>query len=139
MQWSAEKNAGFSDADTTYMPVIDEAPFSYREINVAAQEADPHSFLNWTRYLIRARQAQPALRSGTLEWVETGDVAVLAFRRRDGGDEVLCVFNLSDTARPSGITPNGDLRDLLSREARVLPAGEEIELGPFAALWLAEQ
>ncbi len=136
MQWSDAKNAGFSTADTTYMPVIDEPPFSYRQVNVAAQEGDERSYLNWTRYLIRTRQERRALRAGSLAWAETGDVAALAFRRRAGDDEVLCVFNLSDAARPAGITPEVDMRDLLSRAGRVYLAGEEIELGPFAALWL---
>jgi len=136
MQWSAEKNAGFSEADTTYMAVIDEPPFSYREVNVAAQEGDERSYLSWTRYLIRTRQARHALRAGSLAWVETGDVAALAFRRGAGDDEVLCVFNLSDAARPAGITPGVDMHDLLSRDGRVHLAGQEIELGPFAALWL---
>src|SRR5690606_19204308 len=93
MQWSADKNAGFSDADETYLPVIDDEIFTYRRVNVAAQETDDDSYLNWTRFLIRARQAHPALRAGTLDWVDTGDTAVLAYRRSDGGNQVLCVYN----------------------------------------------
>ena len=136
MQWSADKNAGFSDAARTYLPVIDEPPYSYRDLNVAAQENDPDSILALTRFLLATRQAQPALRAGALEWVETDDPAVLAFRRTtEGAPPVLCLFNLSDSPRP-GITPLTDVRDLLAREGRVYPAGQAIPLAPFAAHWL---
>jgi maltose alpha-D-glucosyltransferase/alpha-amylase len=138
MQWSADKNAGFSDADKTYLPVIDDAVYGYRRVNVAAQEGDEESYLAWTRYLIGARQAQPALRAGTLSWVESGYTAVLAFHRTEGDNRVLCVFNLTDEARPSGITPTGPARNLLSREGRVYPGGEEIHLAPYEVLWLLD-
>ena len=139
MQWSAAQHAGFSEAERTYQPVIDQPPYDYRTLNVAAQENDPDSTLALTRFLIATRQAQPALRGGALGWVETDDVAVLAFQRTaEGAPPVLCLFNLSDSARP-GITPQTDMRDLLAREGRVYPAGQPIALSPFAAHWLVKQ
>ncbi len=136
MQWSAEKNAGFSEADETYLPVIDDDTYGYQRVNVAAQEADHDSYLARTRHLIRSRQEQPALRAGSLAWVETGDSAVLAFRRTEGDNQVLCLFNLSEDARPSGITPATECVDLLSRDGRRFSAGSEISLMPFEPLWL---
>jgi maltose alpha-D-glucosyltransferase/alpha-amylase len=138
MQWSAGKNAGFSEADRTYLPVIDDEVFGYRHVNVAVQELDDNSYLAWTRYLIRARQRQAALRAGTLEWVGTGHTSVLAYRRIEGDNRVLCIFNLNDSDQPSGLTPSSDLADLLSRGGHVYPAGQEIHLVPFGALWLLE-
>ena len=139
MQWSAAPNAGFSEAARTYQPVIDQPPYDYRTRNVAAQEADPDSYLNLTRFLIATRQTQPALRAGALAWVETDDAAVLAFRRTTAdAPPVLCLFNLSDSAR-SGVPAPTDMRDLLSREGRGFPAAQEIELAPFAAHWLVEE
>ncbi|HNS39089.1 MAG TPA: alpha-glucosidase C-terminal domain-containing protein, partial [Promineifilum sp.] len=138
MQWSSGQNAGFSEADKTYMPVIDDETYSYRYVNVTAQEADEDSYLAWTRYLINARQGQLALRSGTLSWVETGDRSVLAFRREAAGGSVTCVFNLSGEARPSGISPAVQMKDLLSRAPRIHPSGVEIQLQPYEALWLVE-
>lgn len=136
MQWSAGKHAGFSEAERTYMPVIDQPPYSYLTLNVAAQENDPDSTLALTRFLIATRQSQPALRAGALAWVETDNAAVLAFRRTtEGAPPVLCLFNLSDSARP-GITPPAGARDLLDRDGRVYPAGQAIQLAPFAAHWL---
>ena len=138
MQWTADTNAGFSTAAKTYLPVIDDEVYGYQRVNVAAQEGDPDSFLSWTRYLIGTRQAQPALRAGALEWVETGDKSVLAFRRSEGANRVLCVFNLTDEPRVSGITPGSRMRDLLSRKGTVYEAGEDILMKPFQALWLLE-
>ncbi len=138
MQWSADKNGGFSEAEETYQPVIDDEEYGYHHLNVVAQEDAPDSYLNWTRYLVRTRQEQPALRAGTLAWVETGDNSVLAFRRDEGDNRVLCVFNLSDTARPSGLIPATAQTDLLSRERRSFPADEEILLSPYECLWLLE-
>jgi len=138
MQWSAEKNAGFTEANKTYLPVIDDPVYGYQRLNVAAQEQDEDSPLAWTRYLIRTRQSQPALRAGAREWADTGDNAVLAFRRTEGSNRVLCVFNLSAEARPAGIVPDAELVDLLSRNGRVYPAGVEIQIAPYTALWLLE-
>jgi maltose alpha-D-glucosyltransferase/alpha-amylase len=138
MQWSAEKNAGFSTADETYLPVIDDETYGYRRLNVAAQEADPDSYLNWTRYLLRARQEQPALRAGSLSWVETGDVSVLAYRRAEGNNSVLCVYNLTGDARGAGIVPATYQVDLLSRTGRAYAAETDIQLAPYEALWLLE-
>lgn len=133
MQWDDSKNAGFSDADETYFPVHAEYP----QVNVAAQEADPDSYLNLTRFLLRARQSQPALRRGEMAWVEAGQESggsreVLAYRRflPDEKEGVLCLFNLSD--RPQTFTLHRERLDLLSGEKMV----GEVGLRPFAAHWL---
>jgi maltose alpha-D-glucosyltransferase/alpha-amylase len=56
MQWSGERNGGFSTSDKTVRPVIDEGPYGYREVNVAMQRADRDSFLNWTERMLRMRK-----------------------------------------------------------------------------------
>jgi maltose alpha-D-glucosyltransferase/alpha-amylase len=130
MQWSDEKNAGFSDANETYFPVHD----NFEDINVAGQEDDPDSYLNWTRFLIQTRQAQPALRHGKFAFVPTMDNAVLAYTRTTDEQEVLCVFNLSDTPQPTGLQWEGERLDLLSREGGGKTADDK--LAPYAAYWL---
>ncbi len=84
MQWTAEKNAGFSTADETYFPVIDDETYGYRHVNVAAQEGDPNSHLSLLKHLLSVRQSQPALRAGDFEWISTGNKAVMAFKRMTG-------------------------------------------------------
>jgi maltose alpha-D-glucosyltransferase/alpha-amylase len=128
MQWNVGKHGGFSSANDTYLPVNDD----YEQVNVAAQEADPESYLNLTRFLIQTRQGQPALKTGEMEWVETGNTAVLAFRRHiNGRDGVLCVFNLSNHEQM--FTLKRERVDVLSRPEIVM--GETFTLPPYACHW----
>ena len=126
MQWDDGENAGFSDADETYFPVNTEYP----QVNVAAQAGDPDSYLEQTRFLLKTRQAQPALRHGEFAFVETGNTKILAYRRFIDGEGILCLFNLSD--QPQTFTLHRERPDLLS--GTVLSG--EIALRPLAAHWL---
>ena len=104
MQWDSSANAGFSRAGATYMPVNSDFEYGYEYVNVAAQEDDPTSYLAMTRYLLHTRQARPALRRGTLEWIDHPDHAVLGYWRIAPEEQVLCLFNLSGEAQ--GISLN---------------------------------
>jgi maltose alpha-D-glucosyltransferase/alpha-amylase len=132
MQWDDSKNAGFSTAKETYLPVLCDDTYGYRLVNVAAQEDDPDSYLNLTRFLIQTRQSQPALRNGEFEFVETGNTAVLAFRRHiNGRDGILCVFNLSEHEQT--FTLKRERVDVLSRPEKMLR--ETFILTPYACHW----
>ncbi len=102
MQWDAGENAGFSEAPTEelYDPVISEAPYSYREVNVAAQRAAPDSLLNRMRHLIQVRRQSEVFGRGDLEMLAPASPAVLAYLRRQGEEVVLVVNNLSDSPQP---------------------------------------
>jgi maltose alpha-D-glucosyltransferase / alpha-amylase len=136
MQWHSGKNAGFSDAEETYLPLIDDEVYGYQTVNVAAQEADPDSYLNWTRFLVRTRQGEKALRAGDFAWVETGNTAVLAFKRFTEHGEVLCLFNLSDKEQTIRKVSDLPMRDLLSQSGLRYQAEELRRFEPFAAHWL---
>lgn len=146
MQWNGSKNGGFSAADETYFPVHDE----YTRVNVAAQEDDPESFLNLTRFLLQVRQGQGALKNGRLQWIETGNKSVLAFIRTDETETVLCVFNLSADMQflrfdfPEFNLPATDLlhpddepiRGMgMIIEKELLEMTLNLELDPYAAHW----
>jgi len=77
---------------------------------VAVQEADPASPLALTRQMLALRRAHPALRTGTFDLL-VADEAVLAFRRREGDDDLTCVFNLSaqGIAMPTGLAVGGEV------------------------------
>ena len=81
----------------------------HRAIAVDAQEADATSLLHWTRMLIAARKAHPALRTGSLRIVHSDD-AVIAFERICDDETLLCAFNLGEQPRdwPIGIATYGD-------------------------------
>jgi len=132
MQWDASKNAGFSSAKETYLPVLCDDTYGYNQVNVAAQEDDPESYLNLTRFLIQTRQSQPPLRCGEFAWVETGSESVLAFRRFiSGEDGILCLFNLSD--QPQTFTLKRERVNLLSKSQQTLSG--TFTLAPYAACW----
>ncbi len=101
MQWSADRNAGFSRADPEelYSTVIDDPPFSYTMVNVESQERFPDSHLWHVRLMIDIRNGQPALWSdGIFETVETTHPAMLAFIRSRGDTVCLLIHNLSKSA-----------------------------------------
>jgi len=101
MQWSFDRNAGFSEADTAalYSPVISDAPYSYHTVNVAAQERQPTSLLRWTRRLLQVRQQSQAFGRGTWEPINADNRRVLVFLRRYKNETILCVNNLSRFAQ----------------------------------------
>ncbi len=115
MQWSPDRNAGFSRADPQrlYLPPIMDAMYGYEAVNVEAQARNPSSLLHWTQRLIATRRRHMALGRGTISFLEPGNRKVLAFLREQGDEAILCVANLSrvpqaaelDLARFSGRVP----------------------------------
>ena len=101
MQWNADRNAGFSEADTAalYSPLIVDPPYGYHTVNVAAQERVPTSLLRWMRRLIGVRQEYQAFGRGTWEPVDAANRRVLVFLRRYRDEMILCVNNLSRFAQ----------------------------------------
>lgn len=101
MQWSADRNGGFSRADPQrlYLPPIMDANFGYQAVNVEAQQRDPSSLLNWMRRMIAVRQLQPAFGRGSLSFLYPTNRKVLAFTREHGDRTLLCVFNLARSAQ----------------------------------------
>ncbi len=101
MQWSSDRNAGFSSADTAalYFPVIVDPPYGFQTINVDAQERTTRSLLHWTRAIIRLRQRYRAFGRGTFEPLKPANRRILAFIRRLGDEVILCVHNLARHAQ----------------------------------------
>ena len=98
MQWDASDNAGFSTgaSSSLYAPPISDEIYGYASVNVAAQEADPGSLLNWVRQIIAVRSRYAAFGRGTVEWLDAADSAVLAFRLSHGETSVHVAINLAD-------------------------------------------
>ncbi len=97
MQWSPDRNAGFSRADPQrlYLPPIMDAVYGYEAVNVEAQLRSPSSLLHWTRRLVATRSRYRAFGRGTLSFLEPGNRKVLAYLREHEGEAMLCVANLS--------------------------------------------
>ena len=115
MQWSSDRNAGFSRTDPArlYFPVIMDPVYGYESVNVEAQERSPFSLLHWMKRMIALRKQHQVFGRGTMEFIRTSNRKVLTYVRRFQDEVVLCVANLSRTVQPveiplapfAGLTP----------------------------------
>ncbi|MFN3705447.1 MAG: alpha-glucosidase [Thermoflexales bacterium] len=126
MQWANAPNAGFSPAGVrTWLPVN---PNYAEGVNVADQENDPHSLLNFYRRLIAVRKRTPALMEGEYAPLDVDSEAVLAFTRRTVGSACVVLLNMSE--QPQAIAhPHAAGAVVFSSHGR---EGEHI--GPHVAL-----
>jgi len=102
MQWTSDRNAGFSRAEPArlYLPPIMDPVYGYESVNVEAQSRSAGSLLNWMKRIISVRKAHRALGRGTLEFLHPGNRKVLAYLREYEDESILCVANLSRSAQP---------------------------------------
>ncbi len=101
MQWTPDRNAGFSRADPQrlYLQPIMDAVYGYEALNVEAQQREPASLLNWTRRMLAVRQSSKAFGRGELSFLKPGNRKILAYLRLYEGEVILCVVNLSRSAQ----------------------------------------
>ncbi|MGH7925480.1 MAG: maltose alpha-D-glucosyltransferase [Candidatus Binatus sp.] len=145
MQWSGDRNAGFSAANPQrlILPVVIDYEYHYQTVNVEAQESNRHSLLWWMRRLIALRRQFKAFGRGTIEFLHPENAHVLAFLRSFEDEQILVVANLSrfvhyvelDLARFKGMVPT----ELFGRNP--FPVITEhpyvITLGPHVFLWFS--
>ncbi|MEW6386212.1 MAG: maltose alpha-D-glucosyltransferase [Thermodesulfobacteriota bacterium] len=145
MQWSADRNAGFSKANSQrlYLPVIIDPEYHYEAVNVEAQQNNPHSLLWWMKRLIALRKQHKALSRGSIEFLYPENHRVLAFLRRYQNEAILVVNNLSrfaqyvelDLSPYRGLVPS----EVIARTG-FPPIGEQpylLTLGPHSSYWFA--
>ena len=102
MQWSPDRNGGFSTADPQrlYLPTVMDPVYGYQAVNVEAQQREPSSLLNWMRRILAVRKRHVAFGRGRLSFLRAGNRKVLAYLRSHGDEHILCVANLSRTPQP---------------------------------------
>jgi maltose alpha-D-glucosyltransferase/alpha-amylase len=145
MQWSPDRNGGFSTADAYHLPfpVIDDPVFGYRRVNVEDERRNRDSLLQQMRHLLQARQRDAHLFGrGSLELLTTDHPSVLAFLRRHERAAMLAVANVAaysrtvhlDLAAFAGETPidvvHGAVLDPITGN------GTTLFLPPYGFLWL---
>ncbi len=152
MQWSSDRNAGFSRCDPArlYFPVIMDPIYGYQVVNVEAQQSDQSSLLHWTRNMIALRKLFQVFGRGSLKFLNPANRKILAYLRDlDRGDgtheTVLCLANLSRFAQPASL----DLAEFAGCEPVEMlgyvafPPVEDspyaITLAPYSFLWLELQ
>jgi maltose alpha-D-glucosyltransferase / alpha-amylase len=114
MQWSFDRNGGFSRADPArlYLPSIMDPIYGFEAVNVEAQSRSPTSLLNWTKRLIAARLSRRAFGRGSLSFLYPANRKVIAYLRAFEDEVILCVANLSRAAQAVEL----DLSEWRSRE-----------------------
>jgi maltose alpha-D-glucosyltransferase / alpha-amylase len=106
MQWTPDRNAGFSSADPgkLHLPVVQSLVYNFNLVNVESQLAQSRSLLHWVRNVIHVRKGHPAFGLASLVVLDTSNPAVLAFvwpyagsqlPFGDAPEDVLCVFNFA--------------------------------------------
>jgi len=102
MQWSPDRNGGFSRADPQrlFLPPIMDPVYGYAAVNVEAQVRDSSSLLNWMRRMLAVRRTSRAFGRGRLSFLKPGNRKILAYLRELGDEAILCVANLGRSAQP---------------------------------------
>ncbi len=102
MQWTAERNAGFSSTNPQklYLPLIIDPLYHYEAVNVEIQSRNTSSLLWWTRRMINIRKKYKAFSRGTMRFINVENPKVLAFIRSYEHEDVLVLANLSHFAQP---------------------------------------
>ncbi len=141
MQWNAGENAGFSPAPSQmlYSPLIEGSEYGPSSVNVASQQRDPRSLWNAIRQMLHTRKQHRCFGWGELEWLDTGNDRIAAYRRRFQQEDVLAVHNLNESYENVSIRLGGTepLRDLLGGSTCDLHEGTlQITLEPYQYLWL---
>jgi maltose alpha-D-glucosyltransferase/alpha-amylase len=147
MQWSGDRNAGFSDANRQrlYLPVITDPEYHYETVNVETQHQNPHSLLSWMKRVIALRKRHRAFGRGTLELLRPENRKILAFVRRYESEQILVIANLSrflqtvelDLSAWKGMVP---LELFGSTELPVIgDAPYFLTLGPHSFFWFSLQ
>ena len=143
MQWSADRNAGFSRANPQrlYLPVIIDPEYHYEACNVEAQQQNLHSLLWWMKRLILLCKRYPSFGRGEIEFLYPENRKVLVFLRRYQDELILVVANLSRFVQYAelDLSPfRGMVPEELFGQANFPPVGELpyfITLGPHAFYW----
>jgi maltose alpha-D-glucosyltransferase/alpha-amylase len=144
MQWSADRNAGFSrvDPERLYSPVITDPVYGHQAVNVEAQQRSAGSLLWWMRRLVAARKRSKVFGRGTLRFLTTTNTRVLVHLREYRGETVLLVHNLAPSAEAvelglaefRGTVPVELLGG--SRFPAISDRPYALTLGPYGSYWL---
>ena len=107
MQWSGDRNGGFSRADFAqlYSPPLMDPVYGYQAVNVEAQLRTPTSLLRWLRRFIALRKEHPVFGLGSYEPLHPSNPKIFAHVRRYESDIALCVHNVGRSAQAVELRP----------------------------------
>jgi maltose alpha-D-glucosyltransferase/alpha-amylase len=145
MQWSSDRNAGFSRANPQrlYLPVIIDPEYHFEAVNVEAQQNNPSSLLWWMKRLIAQRKRFKAFGRGSIEFLKPDNPKIFAFVRKYEEERILVVANLSrfvqhaefDLSEFRGLVP-----EELFGHSKFPQVGDQpylLTLGPHSFYWFS--
>jgi maltose alpha-D-glucosyltransferase/alpha-amylase len=136
MQWSPERNGGFSDAERLVRPATGGGPFGYETVNVEDQLRDPSSFLRWMIGMIRVRHEAPEIGAGNWQTLPLRSPSVLALRYDLDGSSLITLHNLDGEPRDVSLSADGRLLSLFDDETSNGRNGTHtLRLEPFGYRW----
>ncbi len=148
MQWSADRNAGFSVANPQklFLPVIQDPLYRYEAVNVEVQNRNSSSLLWWMKNIIAMRKRLKAFSRGDITFLEPLNGKILAFTRTYEGESILVVYNLSKHSQAVEL----DLKDFagvrpveIFSQSKFFTVGTtpyRFTMGPYGYYWfLMEQ
>ncbi len=148
MQWTADRNAGFSDANPQqlYLPVILDPEYQYEAVNVETQQSNSSSLFWWTKRVIGMRKQFKAFSRGTINFLSPSNSKVLAFLRCYREETILVIANLSRYSQPVELDLHS-YREYIPIEVfsnnkfpKIKETSYQITLGPHGYYWfLLEQ
>jgi maltose alpha-D-glucosyltransferase/alpha-amylase len=145
MQWSSDKNAGFSRASpqALYLPITLDPEYHYEAVNVEAQQRNPNSLLWWMKQALTLRKRYRAFGRGSLRFLKPDNRKVLAFVRQYEQETILVVANLSRFPQPVRLDLH-EFKQMVPVELfgrTPFPAIPDqpflLTLSPHAAFWFA--
>ena len=145
MQWSADKNAGFSrcSPQALYAPIILDPEYHYEAVNVETQQRNPHALLWWTKRVLALRKRWKVFGLGTFQFLHPANRKVLAYIRRHENEKVLVLANLSRFPQPVELDLSAfqgeRLIELFGRTKFPVigPGPYTFTLSPHAAFWFS--
>ncbi|HYG04020.1 MAG TPA: maltose alpha-D-glucosyltransferase [Chryseosolibacter sp.] len=108
MQWSSDRNAGFSEANPhqLYLPIILDPEYHYESVNVEMQNRNTSSLLWWMKRMIHMRKQYKSLSRGDMKFVQSENPKILSFTRTYEDETMLVIVNLSRYTQPVELSLN---------------------------------
>ena len=140
MQWTAGKNAGFSEREDgqLYLPVIDQGEYRYQKLNVESQMKDENSLFNRLRGLIALRKKNDVFDTQGMEFLFRENKGLFAILRGSRTDGVICVHNLTNKPQPldlSGFNVRAFTRSANQPAVNINKEDGTLLLEPYAYIW----
>ena len=145
MQWTSDRNAGFSDANRQklFSPIIVDPEYHFETVNVETQQRNPQSLLWWMKRIIDLRKRYKAFGRGSLTFLPVENRKILAFMREFEGEKILVIANLSRFAQSAELNL-AEYETMVPVEmfgrAKFPPIGELpyfLTLGPHGFYWFS--